>query len=172
MTTAKSNLRQTLKKARLEMTKAEHTVRSRHIVERLKDVVDWSKIQAVHYFEPIQELLEPDISDFIVWLEDTHPAVQLFAPKLIGGQWQMISITDEEPPDAFDVVLVPMLGFDDCLHRIGYGGGYYDVFLATQPQAQKIGVCFELGHLTELIPTEPHDIAVDLILTEQNQYKQ
>ena len=63
-----------------------------------------------------------------------------------------------------------MLGFDPkTLHRIGYGGGYYDQFLATQPQAQKIGVCFDHGK-TENIPTEPHDIPLDVIVTEENIY--
>ena len=64
-----------------------------------------------------------------------------------------------------------MLGFNSkALHRIGYGGGYYDKFLATQPQAQKIGVCFEQGKLAQ-IPAELHDIPLDVIITENHIYR-
>jgi len=62
-----------------------------------------------------------------------------------------------------------MLGFDKTLNRIGYGGGYYDKFLANQPDAQKIGVCFEQGKV-EHIPAEPHDIPLDIIITEEKVY--
>jgi len=166
MSQSKAELRQQLKTARLELTDAEHTRLSRQIIDNLKAAADWSQIKTVHYFEPLKELLEPDISGFVVWLEDNYPDIQLFAPRQIEGQWEMISIKDQQPPAEFDVVLVPMLGFDpQTLHRIGYGGGYYDKFLATQPHAQKIGVCFALGK-TENLPTEPHDIPLDVIITK------
>jgi 5-formyltetrahydrofolate cyclo-ligase len=71
---------------------------------------------------------------------------------------------------AFDVIIVPMLGFDTSLQRIGWGGGYYDKFLATQPKAKKIGVCYSIGEV-ERIPAEPHDIPLDMIMTERHTYK-
>ncbi len=37
-----------------------------------------------------------------------------------------------------DVVLVPFLGFDDKLNRIGYGGGYYDLTIQTTREIQKV----------------------------------
>jgi 5,10-methenyltetrahydrofolate synthetase len=63
-----------------------------------------------------------------------------------------------------------MLGFDPkTLHRIGYGGGYYDKFLAGQPEAKKVGVCYEAGK-TGQIPMESHDIALDMVVTENQVY--
>jgi 5-formyltetrahydrofolate cyclo-ligase len=166
----KTELRQALKKSRLEMTDAEHTLKSRAIVERLIKLVDWSKVGVVHYFEPIRRLLEVDISGLVTTLEDDYPDIQLFTPRLIDGVWQMVSIKAKKPPASFDVIIVPALGFDPkSLHRIGYGGGYYDKFLATQPKAKKIGVCFETGK-TNRIPTEPHDVPMDTIITEQEVY--
>lgn len=162
----KTALRQRLKQARLELHDGARTIMSRKIVDRLKLLIDWKTIKHVHYFEPMHELLEPDISELIVYLEDTYPHIALYAPRLIAGEWQMVSIRDEAPPPEFDVILVPMFGFDDKLHRIGYGGGYYDRFLATQPRAKKIGVCFEQGHLDHFIPVEAHDISLDMIITE------
>ncbi|MEL7020646.1 MAG: 5-formyltetrahydrofolate cyclo-ligase, partial [Bacteroidota bacterium] len=38
----------------------------------------------------------------------------------------------------YDLIIVPGLAFDRLGYRLGYGGGYYDTFLATHPQAQKV----------------------------------
>jgi 5-formyltetrahydrofolate cyclo-ligase len=70
----------------------------------------------------------------------------------------------------FDIIIVPMLGFDEQLNRLGYGGGFYDRFLANQLQARKIGVCFD-ACLVNKVPFEPHDITMDLIVTETKTYK-
>jgi 5-formyltetrahydrofolate cyclo-ligase len=69
----------------------------------------------------------------------------------------------------FDVILIPALGFDDAGYRLGYGGGYYDRLLATQAQALRVGVCFELGHQQSL-PHEPHDQVLHYMVTERSVY--
>jgi 5-formyltetrahydrofolate cyclo-ligase len=160
MNQTKAELRNQTKRARLELTDAEHTLKSRAIVQNLKQVIDWSKVSSLHYFEPFQQLLEPNISPFISYLEDSYPALKLYMPRLINNSWELIAIKGGDLPKQFDVVFVPMLAFDDNLQRIGYGGGYYDRFLATQLQANKIGVCFELGRVDH-IPAEPYDIILE-----------
>ncbi len=169
MKLGKAELRQSLKQSRLEMRDAERTTKSRAINERLKKVVDWSGVKTLHYFEPIKQLMEPDISGLITYLEDNCAELKLFTPRLIGGVWQLVAARGGTPPTEFDIIIVPMLGFDKNLHRIGYGGGYYDKFLATQPQAKKIGVCFEAGKL-DYIPSELHDVALDAVITETQTY--
>lgn len=166
----KAKLRAQLKQARLGLSDAECTLKSRAINKRLKKLVDWPAVSAVHYFEPLRQLMEVDLSDLITYLEDNHSGIQLAAPHLINGAWQMVSAKSKKPPKSFDIILVPMLGFDpETLHRIGYGGGYYDKFLATQPKARKIGVCYEAGK-TAGIPVEPHDVPLDTVVTEKNTY--
>ena len=44
--------------------------------------------------------------------------------------------------EAFDIIVVPMVGFDEQCHRLGHGAGYYDRYLANI-SAIKIGVAFE-----------------------------
>jgi 5-formyltetrahydrofolate cyclo-ligase len=166
----KSQLRQKLKQTRLELTDFERTQNSRAINEKLKLVTDWSKIKTLHYYEPLQRLMEPDVQAFINFLEANYPAIKLFSPRLISGQWQMIAAKDDDFPPQFDAVIVPMLGFDDNLNRIGYGAGYYDKFLATQQNAIKIGVCFEIGKL-DIINIESHDITMDAVVSEGAIYK-
>jgi 5-formyltetrahydrofolate cyclo-ligase len=65
------------------------------------------------------------------------------------------------------VLLAPLVGFDGCGYRLGYGGGYYDRTLAAaMPRPLAIGVGFEASRL-ETIHPQPHDIPMDLIVTEQ-----
>jgi 5-formyltetrahydrofolate cyclo-ligase len=170
MNAEKSALRQELIQAREGLSDAERTLQSRAIVDRLIETADWSQVKTIHYFEPLRALFEVDISGLVTYLEDNFPEIELFTPKLIGGVWEMISIQRDAAPDNFGVIIVPMLGFDPkTLHRIGYGGGYYDKFLATQAAARKIGVCFEVGKSGNL-PVEPHDIPLDLVVTEEKTY--
>ncbi len=166
----KTQLRQQLRQARLSLSDGERVLKSRAIVECLAGLTDWSAVKALNYFEPMHNLLEVDIRDFITGLEDNYPDMKLSMPKLIGGKWEVVSVRGGRPPGRFDVIIVPMLGFDPAsLHRIGYGGGYYDKFLADQPQARKIGVCFESGKLADL-PADAHDVALDSIVTELAVY--
>ncbi|MFN4132593.1 MAG: 5-formyltetrahydrofolate cyclo-ligase [Caldimicrobium sp.] len=68
-------------------------------------------------------------------------------------------------PEELDVILVPGLAFDREKIRLGYGGGYYDRFL-KETKALKIGVAFSF-QIVDYLPREPHDIKMDLILTEK-----
>jgi len=162
----KTKVRKELRRIRLAMSDLEHTRKSRAIVKNLKQAIDWSRIKTVHYFEPIKGLMEPDTSDFINYIEDEFPHIELYTPRKIEGKWELVSAKGGPVPAKFDVILVPMLGFDPkSLHRIGYGGGFYDKFLATQSKALKLGVSFDLGRVND-IPVESHDIALSQIITE------
>ena len=68
-----------------------------------------------------------------------------------------------------DVMLVPLLAFDREGYRLGYGGGYYDRIFA-QVNCHKIGIGFEAQE-AEKIPTENHDIKLDMIVTECNIHR-
>jgi 5-formyltetrahydrofolate cyclo-ligase len=159
MPNPKTELRRHLKQARLELAPTGRSANSQTIIKQLKQLINWSTVKSLHYFEPIHDLAEPDISPFIAELKVEYP------------QLVMVAARGKTPPtEKFEAIIVPMLGFDPkTLHRVGYGGGYYDKFLAGQPTARKIGVCFELGKLDQL-PVEAHDVALDLIVTESGVY--
>ena len=63
----------------------------------------------------------------------------------------------------YDLIVVPGLAFDEQNYRLGYGGGYYDSFLANQKEALKIGVFYPFQKV-DLIPIESHDLSLDQIL--------
>ena len=63
-----------------------------------------------------------------------------------------------------DVVLVPCVGFTRAGYRLGYGGGYFDRWLAAHPGVTSVGLAWS-GAEVALAP-EPHDLPLTLILTE------
>ena len=68
--------------------------------------------------------------------------------------------------DGLDLILVPGLGFAPDGTRMGRGRGYYDRFLAgVNDRTVRCGVCFQ-AQLRSALPSEPHDVRMDFILTE------
>jgi 5-formyltetrahydrofolate cyclo-ligase len=65
----------------------------------------------------------------------------------------------------FDLIIVPGLAFDETRYRLGYGGGYYDGFLFSQPEAYKVGIFYPFQQVAT-VPLEPHDISLDTILVK------
>ena len=66
--------------------------------------------------------------------------------------------------------LVPGIAFDKAGFRLGYGGGYYDRFLARHDDLRTLGVCYE-GLLRACLPRDALDIAVESVITEGEHYE-
>ncbi len=68
-----------------------------------------------------------------------------------------------------DILLVPLSAFDRAGHRIGYGAGHYDRAIdrlkAKGRVPRLIGIAFDCQEVAS-VPAEPHDVALDAILTE------
>ena len=74
-------------------------------------------------------------------------------------------------PDMPMLAVVPGICFDTVKNRIGFSGGYYDRYLKNAPQAVKLGLCFDEQILKDgFIPSENHDIKMDILLTENSIY--
>ena len=73
-------------------------------------------------------------------------------------------------PTELDLIVAPGLAFDRRGGRLGYGKGYYDRFLhQIRGDATKLAVCFECQLFPE-IPVLPHDVRMDLVVTENAIY--
>ncbi|SFA89668.1 5-formyltetrahydrofolate cyclo-ligase [Algoriphagus aquimarinus] len=69
--------------------------------------------------------------------------------------------------ESIQIVFVPLLAFDQKGNRIGFGKGYYDVFLASlDPSVLKVGLSFFSAELS--ISPELHDIPLDYCITPEN----
>jgi 5-formyltetrahydrofolate cyclo-ligase len=69
-------------------------------------------------------------------------------------------------PAAIHTIILPMLGFDRNGGRLGYGAGYYDRFLAKNPQIRKIGIAFACQE-ADRVPVDTTDIHMNCIITEE-----
>jgi 5-formyltetrahydrofolate cyclo-ligase len=67
-----------------------------------------------------------------------------------------------------DVVLVPCVGFTASGFRLGYGGGYFDRWLAQYPHVTTVGVAWSGAQIDDAtFDAQPHDKPLTLIVTEQ-----
>ncbi len=101
-----------------------------------------------------------------------------FHEYVFGDALKSGSMGVQEPLDNKEILqpnilLVPLLAFDENLYRLGYGGGYYDRAISSLRKMQKIitiGIGFDEQKMDN-IPIEPHDEKLDYILTEKKLYK-
>jgi len=72
-------------------------------------------------------------------------------------------------PGPGDMLVVPLVGFDSEMNRIGQGRGHYDALIARlraeHPEIVVVGLAF-LVQLVDRLPTEPHDQRLDAVATE------
>ncbi|PRO42821.1 5-formyltetrahydrofolate cyclo-ligase [Bacillus sp. LLTC93] len=71
---------------------------------------------------------------------------------------------------AIDLIIVPGVCFDQHGYRIGYGGGYYDRYLADYHGAT-LALCLSVQQVDHL-PAEPHDISVSIMVSEKGAFYQ
>ncbi len=73
----------------------------------------------------------------------------------------------ELPPERLDAVVVPGIAFDRQGYRLGYGGGYYDRFLARLPaRVARVGLAPE-ALVLEALPRDPWDAPVGFLASEE-----
>jgi 5-formyltetrahydrofolate cyclo-ligase len=127
----------------------------------------------------------PDEPDLLALLAHDPSACWLF-PRVEGDSiiLHQVSATDQLAPGRFGirepspdapivtpqdvrVFLCPGIAFNSRGIRLGRGGGYYDRLLAARSDdSLAIGVCCE-SQIFDTIPADPHDIHMDMIVTER-----
>jgi len=97
-------------------------------------------------------------------LYEIHSMEEL-APGAFGIMEPQENEARRVEPEDIDLAVVPGVSFDKRGHRIGYGMGYYDALL-PKIGGKKIGIAYGF-QIVERVPEDPHDIAVDMIVTEE-----
>jgi len=92
-----------------------------------------------------------------IWMDDLSKVEKGYAgiPEPIADG----PVADDETA----LVLMPGLAFDPQGHRCGYGGGFYDKFLAAEPNHPTLALCYDFQMLDHL-ETEDHDIPVNYVI--------
>ncbi|OEY87121.1 5-formyltetrahydrofolate cyclo-ligase [Wolbachia pipientis] len=76
-------------------------------------------------------------------------------------EWNKVDKTIIVP----DTIIVPIVAFDNCCNRLGFGSGWYDRVIEKLSKLF-IGVAYE-AQFSRYIPTETHDKQLDIIITEK-----
>lgn len=85
--------------------------------------------------------------------------------------------SNQRPPlRQFDLIFVPLVGFDSDCNRMGMGKGFYDRLLAVRRSAPRlrrpllIGLAYDCQQVTRLQP-QPHDVRLDFVVTESQLHR-
>lgn len=128
----------------------------------------------------------PDELSTHAFIEKWHRRKQFFLPRVNGLNLEILpydrstlrlgAFHIEEPDGAdtvdvkeMDMIVVPAVAYDRRGNRVGRGKGYYDRLLGNT-RATKVGVAYDFQVVDE-IDAEPHDVRVDIIITDRNIYR-
>jgi 5-formyltetrahydrofolate cyclo-ligase len=176
----KATLRRPALARRTALPAAEIARRSHQLCDQLFQHFPVAEWHWLHLFLPLARRNEPDTWPIIrrIWAEAR--AVRLAVPvvqpdgislkhyeltpttPLLPNRWgipEPEATAAEVPAAAFDAVLVPLLALDAAGQRVGYGGGFYDRFLAQcRPGTQFIGLNVldeaPIASITDVLPTD------------------
>ena len=173
----KKELRRTIRERKRAMTEEEIIARSEALGVLFAQSEAYKAAKTIYGYLPYNQevrtvpMLEQALKD----------GKRVAVPKVYGDEMKFLYLDDltkvekgyagipepiaDEPVanDETALVLMPGLAFDLAGHRIGYGGGFYDKFLAAEPNHPTLALCYEFQMLPEL-HTEEHDIPVDTVL--------
>jgi len=153
----KAELRADMMKRVRQLTAEDRESFSDEICERVLEMAQWAEAQTAVLFIPLPS--EPMITPLKLDCE-ARKITSVNIPQSPKPD------TDLHLPDVIDLVLVPALAFSKDRHRLGRGGGFFDRLLGGRAErAFKLGVCFSF-QVVETIPSEPHDITMDAVVTE------
>jgi 5-formyltetrahydrofolate cyclo-ligase len=159
----KAELRKIYLAKRAALTELELQDLNERITSQFFATIDLSNVRVLHTFVPIEKTREPDTWLIINRIPKEYPHIQISVPKINNQTAMMDNFYLEypeqlekntwgipepkegiaTPTEKIDVIIVPLLAFDRRGHRVGYGRGFYDKFLATAaPQTRKIGLSF------------------------------
>lgn len=108
------------------------------------------KAMALHFYEAHSPLREADFKrgPFGIWEPDPERTHEVLAADI-------------------DMVLIPGVAFSRAGVRLGYGGGYYDRWLAAAGTAHvRIGISYQ-SLVQDELPRADHDVLVHHIVTEK-----
>lgn len=180
----KAELRQIYLDKRKALSPADHAAQSLEISQRFFSDIDLSPISSLHCFISLKHKGEVETSAIFQRLWTEFPSIATFAPRINAdneldsvpfnvdshleeNKWKIPEPTTGEvvDPGILDMVIVPLLCFDRRGQRVGYGGGFYDRFLARcRPDCKKIGLSF-FPPIDNIADVEATDIRLNACYT-------
>ena len=173
----KKELRRKIRQQKQAMTEDQILSASMCLAEQFLNTKQYLDAKSVYGYMPYNQ----EVRTVPILQRALDDGKRVAVPKVYGDEMRFIYITGfddlensdmgiPEPvadsPVADDpaaLVLMPGLAFDQQGHRIGYGGGFYDKFLAAEPNHPTVALCYDFQMMPQL-ETDVFDIPVDLVL--------
>jgi 5-formyltetrahydrofolate cyclo-ligase len=184
---AKKELRKRMRAVRSAHPADALASRSAALVARAAALEAFQQARSVALFYPIEERKEVDLRELdraarAAGKRVYYPFLEPRGESLVSGLRLTHALSElelrggrffEPPPSAetaaradVDLVFVPALAVAPSGHRLGYGAGFYDSLLPDVcPPGKAVAVAFDFQLLVEL-PTLPHDVPCDFVLTD------
>ena len=175
----KKELRRKIREQKRNMTAEEIAEASRKLAEQFYATSYYQNAAVIYGYLPYNQ----EVRTVPILEQALRDGKKVAVPKVYGDTMRFLYMDDlslvapsdlgiPEPmadaPVAEDetaLVIMPGLAFDKAGNRMGYGGGFYDKFLAQEPHHPTVALCYGF-QMVDSIPTEDYDIPVDLVLWE------
>lgn len=173
----KASLRREIRKKKRAMTEADICLRSKKLAELFAASPAYRDAKTIYGYLPYNQ----EVRTVPMLEQALRDGKRVAVPKVYDETMRFIYLDDlsavakgysgiPEPvadgPVADDptaLVLMPGLAFTLAGDRMGYGGGFYDRFLADEPDHPTLALCYDF-QIVESLPTEEFDIPVDTVL--------
>ena len=173
----KQELRRVIREKKRAMTQEEILTASALLAEQFYQTPQYKNAKTIYGYLPYNQ----EVRTVPMLRQALLDGKKVAVPKVYGDEMRFIYMEDLEKtatgyagipepiadePVAHDptaLVLMPGLAFDRTGNRMGYGGGFYDKFLADEPDHPTVALCYEF-QLLPSVPREEYDGPVDVVL--------
>ena len=181
----KNDLRKEMRSVLAAITPEQRHIRSLDVCHQLQDTPEFRRAETIMLFLSMEQEVETSTLVLQAWKEGKTVAL----PRVRWAEREIepvaIKSLDTSPNPSMqglrdpvggtlislariDLVAVPGLAFDRRGYRLGRGKGFYDRFLSQKDfRGLRIALCFQEQLLEDLLPVEPHDMPMNMIVTDQ-----
>ena len=177
----KSDIRRKIKNLRMMLSEMDKASAAEEVFAQLEKTAAFMMADNILMYHSL-----PDELQTIKFLQKWHDRKRFFLPRVNGVNLDILPYEEtrlelgsfhiEEPTgddvvdvDDIELMVIPAVAFDRKGNRLGRGKGFYDRLLSTS-KATKIGVGYEF-QLFDDLPSEPHDVAMDMVITQKTLIK-
>lgn len=173
----KKELRRQIREQKRAMTEEQIVSASSRLGELFLNCPQYKQAQTIYGYLPYNQ----EVRTVPMLEQAMKDGKRVAVPKCYGDEMRFIYMDDlskvekgyanipepiaDEPvaDDKTALVLMPGMAFTKDGKRMGYGGGFYDKFLAAEPEHPTVALCYAF-QMVEDLPTEDYDIPVDCVL--------
>lgn len=198
MSNSKAILRQHFLQTRKSIPESGRVIASKNAADNFFKSINIKGLKSIAFYYPVNGEIDPRplMSGILLAYKDIICALPTVIAKdshLLFHQWkigdevknnsfysQLIESTSQENNVVPDMIIVPLIAFDEKCHRLGYGAGFYDRTIAKLREESAgrqnyslpitVGYAYEYQKSNSPLPADKHDMQLDFIVTDKYVY--